>query len=184
MHKNKKIIYIILLVTMINHTTIKRKAPNWYVLYTAPRAEKRVNERLIGQGIEAWLPVHRSPRVWSDRVKIVEIPLFSSYIFVKCREYELRDLLKVDGVARIIYYDGKPAVVLQKEINAIRKFLEEAANHTLVVGDEVEILAGAMKNISGKVRKIKKKYLVIYLEQMGVIAQVNLNEVAPVARLR
>lgn len=164
--------------------TTKPNILNWYVLYTSPRAEKQVNDKIAAKGIEVWLPLHRSPRVWSDRVKIVDIPLFNSYLFVKCKEHELRDLLKIYGVARIVYYDGKPAVIRQKEINAIKEFLEQAANHTLLVGDEVEILVGALKNVSGKVKKIKKNYLVIYLEQMGVTASVYLSEVAPVKRLK
>ena len=53
---------------------------NWNVLYTAPRAEKQVKERIAALGVECFLPLHRTPRVWSDRVKIVEVPLFSSYI--------------------------------------------------------------------------------------------------------
>ena len=47
------------------------KQNNWYVLYTAPRAEKQVQSRVDALGVECWLPLHRSPRVWSDRVKIV-----------------------------------------------------------------------------------------------------------------
>jgi transcription antitermination factor NusG len=155
---------------------------NWYVLYTSPRAEKQVRDRITTHAIEVWLPLHQAPRVWSDRVKIVEIPLFNSYIFVKCKEHELHDLLKIYGVSRIVFYDGKPAVIRQREIDAIKDFLEQAANHTILVGDEVKILSGSMKNISGKVKKIKKKYLFIYLEQMGVTAQVDLSEVIPLKR--
>lgn len=157
---------------------------NWYVLYTSPRAEKQVKDRIAIQGIEVWLPLHRAPRVWSDRVKIVEVPLFNSYIFVKCKEHELRDLLKIYGVARIVYYNGKPAIIRQKEIDAIKEFLEQASNRTLLVGDEVEILSGALKSKSGKVTKIKKNYLVLYLEQMGATVSVDLTEVAPVKRLK
>lgn len=62
------------------------KETNWYVLYTFPRAEKQVKERLEREGIDCWLPLHRSPRVWSDRVKLVDVPLFNSYIFVHCAE--------------------------------------------------------------------------------------------------
>jgi transcription antitermination factor NusG len=163
--------------------TTKPKTLNWYVLYTSPRAEKQVRERIAAQEIEVWLPLHQAPRVWSDRVKIVEVPLFNSYIFVRCREYQLRDLLKVYGVSRIVFYDGKPAVIRQREIDAIKDFLEQAVNHTIEIGDEVRILAGSMKNISGKVRKKKKKYLFIYLEQMGVTAQVDLTEVVAVKSL-
>ena len=46
---------------------------NWNVLYTAPRAEKQVKERIAALGVECFLPLHRTPRVWSDRVKIVEV---------------------------------------------------------------------------------------------------------------
>lgn len=160
------------------------KQNNWYVLYTAPRAEKQVQSRVDALGVECWLPLHRSPRVWSDRVKIVDMPLYRSYLFVRCSEMELRNLLHVYGVSRIVYYDGKPAVVRQREIDAIKLFLEQAANRALCPGEEVEILCGAMKHVSGKVRKIKKNHLVLYLEQLGATVCVKLDRVAPVDRLK
>ena len=157
---------------------------NWYVLYTSPRAEKQVESRIREKGVECWLPLHSSPRVWSDRVKIVDIPLFNSYLFVRCQEHELRPLLTTYGVARIVYYDGKPAVIRPREIEAIKKFLEQAASHVLLVGDEVEILTGAMKSISGTVKKIKKKYLLLFLEQLGATVCVNMEDVAPLKRIK
>lgn len=157
--------------------------PQWYVLYTAPRAEKQVADRLSLAGVDNWLPLHRSPRVWSDRVKIVEIPLFNSYIFVNCNEAKLRGLLNVYGVSRIVYYDGKPAIVRQVEIDAIKQFLEEAACHELCEGEEVEILRGAMKQVSGRVKKINKKHLFLYIEQLGATVCVDLTDVAKVKRL-
>jgi transcription antitermination factor NusG len=156
----------------------------WYVLYTSPRAEKQVRERITLQNVECFLPLHRTPRAWSDRVKMVDVPLFHSYIFVRCHESQLYSLLSVYGVSRIVYYNGKPAIIRQKEIDAIKDFLQQSANHELLVGDEVEILAGAMKNVSGKVRKIKKTYLVLYLEQLGATVSVNLQNVAPANRLK
>lgn len=151
--------------------------PRWYVLYTAPRAEKQVKERLEKINIACWLPLHRSPRVWSDRIKMIDVPLFMSYVFVKCKEYELRPLLTVYGVSRIVYYNGKPAVVREKEIEAIRNFLEQASEHPLCPGDEVDIVCGAFKNISGKIKKIKKSYLVLFLEQLGATVCVKLDAV-------
>lgn len=160
------------------------KDTNWYVLYTAPRAEKQVKERIDMLGVECWLPLHRTPRVWSDRVKIVEIPLFSSYVFVRCTDAVLRDLLKVYGVIRIVFYNQKPAIVRQVEVDAIKDFLEQAAGHELSLGEEVEILTGAMKHVSGKVKKIKKNHLLLYLEQLGATVCVKLNDVARVNRLK
>jgi Transcription antiterminator len=158
--------------------------PQWYVLYTAPRAEKQVAERLSLSGVDNWLPLHRSPRVWSDRVKIVEMPLFNSYIFVRCHETKLRGLLNVYGVSRIVYYDGKPAIVRQKEIDAIKHFLVEAACHELCEGEKVEILRGAMKQVSGRVVKINKKHLFLYIEQLSATVCVDLTDVAKAERLK
>jgi transcription antitermination factor NusG len=157
---------------------------NWYVLYTTPRAEKQVQNRVDAMGVTCWLPLHRSPRVWSDRIKIVEVPLFNSYLFVYCTEFELRDLLRVNGVVRIVYYDGKPAIVPQKEVDAIKEFLIQASNHFLCPGEEVEILCGAMKYVSGKIKKIKKHYLLLYIEQLGATVCVKLDEMAKVNRLK
>ena len=156
----------------------------WYALYTTPRAEKRVYERLQLMGIECYLPLHQSPRAWSDRVKMIEKPLFTSYVFVRCRESDLRATLRIYGVVRIVYYCGKPAVIRPKEIDAIRAFLEQAANHELCVGEEAEILCGALKHISGKIQKIKKHYLVLLIEQIGMTVSVDISKVAALNRLR
>jgi len=159
-----------------------KQKQSWFILYTFPRAEKRVQERISEKGIECWLPLHRSPRMWSDRVKVVEVPLFNSYLFVRCTDTELMALSKVYGVARIVYYDGKPAVISQKEINAIKGFLEEAANYKLCPGEEVEILCGAMKNVSGKIKKINKNYVVLFIEQLGATVGVNKEVIAKIKR--
>ncbi|MDR1456061.1 MAG: UpxY family transcription antiterminator [Tannerella sp.] len=158
---------------------------NWYALYTFPRAEKKVKDRLDAMEKETYLPLHRSPRVWSDRVKIIERPLIPSYIFVHCREAELQLLLReVYGVIRIVYYCGKPAVIRPQEIDAIRQFLELAAEHPLCEGEEVEILAGSFKHISGKIQEIRKKYLVLYIEPLGCTISVDLTKVARLDRLK
>lgn len=81
-------------------------------------------------------------------------------------------------------YKGKPAVVRQKEIDAIQEFLDQASEHVLCPGEEVEILCGAMKHVSGKVKKIKKNHLVLYLEQLGATVCVKLDDVARVDRLK
>ena len=69
----------------------------WYVLYTAPRAEKQVDQRLKKEGITTFLPLHLSPRRWSDRIKLIEVPLFSSYIFIYTAEFSFTGLLQCRG---------------------------------------------------------------------------------------
>ena len=161
------------------------RTQNWYVLYTAPRAEKKVEERLRERGVECYLPLHRSPQVWSDRVKMVDKPLFISYVFVRSTETEALNFVRqIYGVARAVFYNGRPAIVQPSEIEAIRAFLEQAANHPLTVGEEVEILSGALKQVSGVIQKIGRNRLRLFIEQIGVTVTVDLSEVAPVKRLK
>ena len=155
----------------------------WYALYTKPRFEKRVKEKLELNGFDCYLPLHRTPRVWSDRVKIVDMPLFSSYIFVKCREYEILPLIRITGIVRVVFYDGRPAVIRQQELDSIQKFIELAEGKVLCTGDEVEILTGSLKSRSGKIVTIKKKYLILSIEQLTATVCVNTDYVAPIKRL-
>jgi transcription antitermination factor NusG len=157
---------------------------NWYILYTSPRFEKRVKERLEWNGVDCYLPLHRCPRVWSDRVKMVDMPLFNSYIFVRCKQHEIMSLLRITGVVRVVFYNGHPAIVRQQEIDAIKQFIEKAKEKVLCTGDEVEILTGSMKNKSGKIVKIKKKYLILHIEQLAATVCINTERIAPMSRLK
>ena len=156
----------------------------WFALYTTPRSEKRVKEKLEMNGYESYLPLHSSPRVWSDRVKIVDIPLFNSYIFVKCKDSDILSLIRMKGVVRVVFYDGKPAIIRQKEIDAIKIFIEAAKGKSLCTGDEVEILTGSMKKKSGRIIKMKKKYLVLRLEQLAATVCIKIENVAPLNRVK
>ena len=151
---------------------------NWYVLYTSSRAEKQVEKYLKADGIEVYLPLHLTPRRWSDRVKMVEVPLFSSYIFVKTTDEVLHTLLKISGISRIVFYNGQPAVVREKEILSIKNFLEKASGKEceFVLNDEVQITSGLMKDVKGKVKKATKEHLILYLDQIGVTVQIKLNQ--------
>lgn len=151
---------------------------NWYVLYTSSRAEKQVEKYLKADGIEVYLPLHLTPRKWSDRVKMVEVPLFSSYIFVKTTNNMLHNLLKISGISRIVFYNGQPAIVREKEIQSIKFFLENASGKEceFVLNDEVRIASGPMKDLKGKVKKTTKEHLILYLDQIGVTVQIKQNQ--------
>ncbi len=151
----------------------------WYVLYTSARAEKQVELRLKKEGIDVFLPLHLSPRRWSDRIKMIEVPLFPSYIFVRTSDPELRKLLMIPGVSRIVFYSGSPAVVKEKEIQAIRDFLGQVRSRELnfSIDDEVLIACGPLKDISGKIKKIGKNQYLLHLEQLGLTVHVGVDQV-------
>jgi transcription antitermination factor NusG len=145
----------------------------WYALYTKPRWEKKVNKALEQKGIEAYCPLNRVKRKWSDRMKIVEEPLFKSYVFVRVEENDRTEVRYVDGVLNFVYWNGKPAVVRDEEIIEIKKFLNdyenvEVKNIDMRPADEVVINAGVMVGATGRVlRVLGNNFVEVRIESLG-----------------
>ena len=94
---------------------------SWYAIYTRPRHEKKVNDQLLEKQFEVYLPLITRTRQWKDRKKKVDMPLFSSYVFVNF-EYKYRfDVLQTDGVVKIVNFNGTPAVIPDWQIESLRK---------------------------------------------------------------
>ncbi len=104
---------------------MKKSSANWYAVYTKPRWEKKVYALMTERGITAYCPLNKVRRKWSDRVKTVEEPLFSSYVFVQTEDDGLSNVRMVGGVVNFVYWQGKPAVIPEREILTIKKFLNE-----------------------------------------------------------
>src|SRR5436305_5342815 len=100
----------------------------WYAKYTHPRWKKKVNGVLLQKGIESYCPLNKVRRKWSDRIKTIEEPLFKSYVFVKVEEEERASIRMTSGVVNFVYWNGKPAIIKEKEIQTIRRFLDEYEN--------------------------------------------------------
>lgn len=145
----------------------------WYALYTKPRWEKKVSKALEQKGIEAYCPLNRVKRKWSDRMKIVEEPLFKSYVFVRVEENERTEVRYVDGVLNFVYWNGKPAIVRDDEIIEIKKFLNdyenvEVKNIDMRPADEVVINAGVMVGATGRVLRVLGNNVVeVRIESLG-----------------
>jgi transcription antitermination factor NusG len=131
---------------------------NWYALYTAPRSEKKAYAELFSKGIDAYLPLQRTLKQWSDRKKWVEEPLFRSYIFVNITGKQYFDVLNTPGIVRYITFEGKAVPIPQRQIDAIRYFLAEeplpedrgkSDAPDLVPGSAVEIIRGPLRGLTG-----------------------------------
>jgi len=138
----------------------------WYVLYTRSRQEKKVRERFQVEEIECYLPLERKLRIWSDRKKWIEEPIFRSYIFVRVdvgNYHEYLKVLKTEGVVHFVRIEKKPVPVADSLIEAIRKYeasgeyISEEEEAQLKVGDTVEVVRGPMKGLIGTLVSIGKK---------------------------
>ncbi|MGY3051902.1 transcription antitermination factor NusG [Pedobacter sp. UYEF25] len=143
---------------------------NWYVVYTYPNLEKRIYNDLTKRNIKAYLPLQLVIRQWSDRKKELQVPMFPNYLFVKSRERERFELLKVAGILKMITFNGKPAVLTEEEINNIRKFerLEFEVEPHLVQGDEVLIVNGPFTGLKGRLFSKRGKHrLGVHIQSIG-----------------
>ena len=100
----------------------------WYAIYTKPRWEKKVAERLDEKGIEHFLPLIKTLKIWSDRKKWIQEPLFRSYIFVHVNPSEYLPALQTPGALRYITIESRPVAIPPIQIDAIRTWIEEGRN--------------------------------------------------------
>jgi len=148
--------------------------PKWLAVYTKPRWEKKVNKLLQEKGVESYCPLNKIRRKWSDRIKTVEEPLFKSYVFVKVNELDRTSVRMTSGVINFVYWDGKPAVIKEKEINAIRRFLDEYENvevqpMDLKVNQRVVITGGPLMDQEGKIIALHSKIAKVAIDSLGYI---------------
>jgi transcription antitermination factor NusG len=146
----------------------------WYAIYTRPRWEKKVKSLLESKGIESYCPLNKVPRKWSDRIKTIEEPLFKSYVFVKIGEEARTNVRMTAGVINFVYWNGKPAIIKEKEIQTIRRFLDEHENVELVkielrAEQRVKITSGPLMNQEGKIIEIKNKVAKVAIDSLGYI---------------
>ena len=146
----------------------------WLAVYTRPRWEKKVNQLLTEKGVENYCPLNKVRRKWSDRVKVVEEPLFKSYVFVKVNDEDRSDVRMTPGVINFVYWEGKPAVIKEKEISAIKRFLDEYENVEVQplevkVNQRVKIMTGPLMDQEGQVLEVKHKKAKVAIDSLGYV---------------
>ncbi|MEN8158403.1 MAG: UpxY family transcription antiterminator [Bacteroidota bacterium] len=140
---------------MVSKKTGTELIPKWYAVYTRPRFEKQVLKELLDQGIEAYLPLIKTMRQWSDRKKMVEIPLFSSYVFVNIDRRFYDQVLQTNGVVKYITFEGKAATIPPDQIDTLRIIVDsnekvETTWESRKKGDRVMVIAGSLKGLKGE----------------------------------
>lgn len=141
----------------------------WYALYTKPRAEKKVKERLEQQGWVVYLPLLTSVRQWSDRKKKVQFPLIPGIVFVYTQRSLLSGVLMCEGVSSVIRYLGAPALIREYEIANLRILLRDPElvcflenEELLEKGVPVRVVRGPFMGVMGScIRKQGRHSLVV-----------------------
>ena len=134
---------------------------NWIVVRSKPRSEKVAYAQLLDKGIEAYLPLLKERRKWSDRKKWVEFPLFSSYLFANIEVKKSIFVLQTQGVSSLVKFGEEIAIVQDEVINAIKLAIDGGYKLTpaeyFIAGSEVEVIEGPMNGVKGIVVQLKGK---------------------------
>ncbi|WP_433813755.1 UpxY family transcription antiterminator [Flavobacterium johnsoniae] len=150
---------------------------NWYVVYTKPKWEKKVADKLTQIGIECYCPLITQVKQWSDRKKKVEAPLFNSYVFIQIEDADRNSVFEVAGIVRYLFWLGKPAVVRDEEINVIKNSLKasniaDISVSQIQVGDKIKLETGAFSNQNAIVQEVSKTHYILVLESLGCVLKI------------
>jgi transcriptional antiterminator NusG len=137
----------------------------WFALTVKPQHEKTVTAALSAKSLEAYTPLYRSRRRWSDRVKTVELPLFPRYVFCRFRFEDRIAVLRIPSITSIVGFGGTPSPISDNEIEMVRLVVSSGLPVTpwpfLRIGHRVRIRDGPLSGLEGILTKEKAPYRVI-----------------------
>ncbi len=158
------------------------KERHWYALYVQPRKEKVVHRELQKRDFECYLPLKKEIRKWADRKKQVELPLFTSYVFVKIEEYKQWNVLQVPGAVKFIWFGGKAVPIPEHQIESIKILIARDIAFELIPqqirkGDLVRIKEGPFEGLVGTVlRNDNKTRFLISVNSIGTDIRLEIGE--------
>lgn len=162
---------------------LEKQNYNWYAIYTRANGEKKLFDNLQENKIECYLPMRKTLKVWSDRKKWVEEPLFKCYIFVKVSYKEFFQVLNMTGAVCYVSFGGRAQSIPESQIINIRTFLSQSDHEVTLTyeriqkGFLVEVLHGTLKGIKGEVANIYgHTRLLIRIDSMNCSLYVNISK--------
>lgn len=134
----------------------------WHVMYVQARHEKRIHSDMLEMGVESFLPMKKELHEWSDRKKWIDVPLFSSYVFVNVAPEDRARVYTLNGFVKFVSSNGRPSIVPQWQIDGIKKFVDFYPDRVGVldsdyVGAEGVIIAGPLMGMHGKIVDVKNR---------------------------
>jgi len=151
------------------------KQKEWMVVYTRSNQEKKVNQSLSLQRIERYCPLVKRKSKWTDRTVTIEVPLFTSYVFVYVNLFEQLQVLQTPGVVGFVKYGGKPATVPLADMERVKEIaqhyeeVEMLSLSSIKTGDRVTIKEGALIHASGEVVEVQEKSILVVLKQLDCV---------------
>ena len=150
---------------------------SWHVIYTKPRAEKKVEDRLNDFGIKAYCPVKKEIKQWSDRKKKILVPVLPSMVLVNIDEKERNKVFDIPGVVRYMFWLGKHAIVKEEEVDSLKTLLTQnniisQDTIALKIGEQIDV--PGFENQSGIIKKISNNQIWVVLKNLGYVIKLKI----------
>ncbi len=162
---------------------LEKSTYHWYAVYTRANAEKKLFDNLLEKRIECYLPVRKVLKVWSDRKKWVEEPLFKSYLFVRVSNKEFFNVLNTAGAVCYVSFGGRAQSIPTVQIENIKTFLAQrefeitVSHERIQKGVSVEVLFGAFKGVQGEVVNILgQSRILVRIDSMNCSLYANISK--------
>jgi transcription antitermination factor NusG len=145
----------------------------WFAIYTRYKREKMVQKQLTEKGVEAYLPLSMHKRVYTRKIKKIELPLISCYVFVKITQSEYFTVASTQDVVKFVKFSHELLAIPEREIKILKAITGQNIEVEAIalkpeIGDDIEICFGSLYGLKGKlVDHQNDKNVVIELEQMG-----------------
>jgi transcription antitermination factor NusG len=160
---------------------VQPQTAHWYAVYTRSRSEKKLMELLTEKGIEAYVPLRKVIRQWSDRKRLVEEPIIRSYCFVKVAQKEYFEVLNTPGAVRYVWFSGKPAAIPERQINTLKIITGadvemECLPDTFQPGVHVRVNAGPLLGLTGELANVSnKKKVIIRIDHLNQVITLSIS---------
>jgi transcription antitermination factor NusG len=161
---------------------------SWWAVYTRHQHEKAVAEMFELKGLEVFLPLYESLRRWKDRKKLLSLPLFPCYVFVRGSLNRRLQVVSTPGVHMILSHGERAAVIPEEEIEAIRRSVEGSyrvePHPFLKCGERVRVTRGSLEGVEGILVRKKSLYRLVLSVNMlaqSVAVEIDASDVEPVS---
>ena len=165
-----------------------REDSAWWAVYTRHQHEKVVAGMLSAKGFEVFLPLYESTRRWKDRSKVLSLPLFPCYLFLRGEHSRRLQAVATPGVHMILCNGERVATVPEVEIQAIRKTVEGSfrvePHPFLKCGERVRVKRGTLEGVEGILVRKKNQFrlvLSVGMLSQSVGVEIDASNVEPVA---
>lgn len=146
----------------LNRDTVRTP---WFALQVRTRHEGGVANFLTGKGYEPFVPMYQSRRRWSDRIKVVDAPLFPGYLFCRFDINNRLPILTTPGVIQVVGFNRSPIPVEDAEIDAIQSLVASGFPSQpwpfLQAGDRVQIDSGPLRGLEGLLVELKGSHRLV-----------------------